>query len=159
MSGLHYTLHIQIRFYRKRVREGERTWMQIFIDAGLNLVAALARQSKPSIRHLRLHLQERNARIAGSGNFGKFFQFLSLARMGPTIAYQNHTARAVHPGVAGLTPELGVLGVDLACENTLVVELLRLVAQDERNLAVYVDALIVIVVVLGSCDAVANEDH
>jgi hypothetical protein len=52
-----------------------------------------------------------------------------------------------------------MLRVDLAREDALLVELLRLVAQHEHDLVAHVDALVVVVVVLRRGDAVSGEHH
>src|ERR1022692_1099240 len=81
------------------------------------------------------------------------------ANFSSSSASPGRAARAVHLGVRGLAPKLRVLRVDLAREDALLVELLRLVAHDEHDLVVRVDALVVVVVVLWRRDAVSGEHH
>ena len=57
---------------------------------------------------------------------------------------------SVRAGIQRLAEELGVLGVDAAFEDAVVLELLRLVAEQHHDFAADVDVRVIVVVVLGA---------
>ena len=75
------------------------------------------------------------------------------------IVDQQDRLGAVNFGVGGLAEDLRVGGINLAVEDALVVELLRLVTQKDHDLVFDVQARVVVVIVFGRGDAEAREDH
>ena len=96
---------------------------------------------------------------AGPTAAPNFSRSSASPRCAGAVVDQNHADGAVHLGVRRLAEELRVLGVNLAREDALLVEFLRLVPQHEHDLALDVDAGVIVVVVLGGGDAVAGEHH
>ncbi len=82
-----------------------------------------------------LDLHEGDAGVGGAGGDAELLEFVGVAGMVGAVVDQDHADGAVQLGVGGLGGELGVLGVGLAFEDALGVRLLRLVAQDEDDLA------------------------
>ena len=78
--------------------------------------------------------------------------------MAGAIVDQDHSARAVVLGVHHFAEKLRVLGVDFAGEYALLVELLRFVTQDQRQLVLDVHAGVIVVVVFARRDSVSDED-
>ncbi len=75
------------------------------------------------------------------------------------IVDKNDASRAVQLGVGGLAKELGVLGVDLAVKHTVLIELLRLVPQNQHQLVLYVQAGVIVIAVFRRGNAITGKNH
>ena len=106
-----------------------------------------------------LHLHELDAGVVRARGGAEFLQIVGVAGMRADVVDQQHRLGAVNLGVGGLAEDLRVRGVDLAFKHALVVELLRLVTQQQNDLALHVEARVVVVIVFGSGDAEARKDH
>ena len=79
--------------------------------------------------------------------------------VGRGVGDEDHAGRSVHLGVGGLAGEGGVPREVLAGEDAVLVVFLRLVAQDEDDLPLHIQARVIVVMILGRGDSVTGEDH
>ena len=133
--------------------------MQVLVDAALDGFQVLAAQGQPAVHHVGLHLHELDAGVVGAVGGAEFLQVVGIAGVRADIVDHQHGLGAVNLGVGCFAEDLRVGGVDLAVEHALFVELLRLMAQQQHDLALHVEAGVVVVIVLGRGDAEAREDH
>jgi hypothetical protein len=75
------------------------------------------------------------------------------------IVDQQHGLGAVKLGIGRLAENLRMGGIDFAFEDALFVELLRLMAQQQNDLALHIQPRIIVVIIFGRGDAEAREDH
>ncbi len=95
----------------------------------------------------------------GPAALAERFQFLGGGLVVDAVVYDNDSRRAMPARVGGLAVVLGVIGVNLAVEYALLVELLRLMREHEDELALYVDPRVVVIVVFGRRDSVSGKDY
>ena len=116
--------------------DNERPGFDIGIDAALDIHEVLAGAAHPGLDHVLPDLNEENARVGGAGGAaeGRELLFVFGVPMIDVVPHQNHAGGAVFARVGGLAVGLGMVGVDLALEHALLVELLRLVLRTTTNL-------------------------
>ena len=97
--------------------------------------------------------------LSGPAVAPNFSRSSRIARMRADVVDHQHRLGAMNFGVGRFAEDLGVGGVDLAFEHAFVVELLRLVAQQQHDFALHIQARVIVVIVFGRGDAEAREDH
>ena len=127
--------------------------------AAFDVLQILAGGLEPRLGIVRFDLDEREPASDGPSVAPNGSRVVAFSGMRGHIVNQDDAQCTMRLGVAGFAEELRVLGIHFAGENALVVELLRLVAQDQYELAFRVEAGVVVVVVFGSSDAVSGEYH
>ncbi len=75
------------------------------------------------------------------------------------IVDQDHAAGPMVLCVHHFAEKLRVLGVNLAGEHALLVELLRFMPQNQRQLPFHIHAGVVVVIVFASRDSISDEHH
>src|ERR1700722_7361429 len=159
VDRFHFTSDIDIQVQAQRFGQGEGFRMQVLIDAALDGFQVLAAQGQPAVHYAGFDLDELDAGIVRAFRASEFLQVVGVARMRADIVDQQHGFGSMKLGVGGLAENLGVSGVDLAFEHALFVELLRLVAQQQYDLAFHIQPRIIVVIVFGRGNPKAREDH
>ena len=138
-------------------REREGAGLKVFVDIAIDVAEIPAALLQQFFAGFGLHHYERDAGVGGPGVAGEFFQVAGTGTQ--DVGENDGPFGAMEFGVSGFGIELGVASVDAAREWALVVCLLRFAAEEDDDLVFDVDAGVIVIVVLGSGDAVAHEDH
>ena len=157
LPGLALDVHREIDL--ERVWKRERLRLEIFVDLFAQHLQILACGFEPGGRLFSANLHKRNAGIAGSCSAGKDLQLVIRALAVEERIHKDYGFGPVNLGVHGLVLQLRMGGVCLAFKLALFVELLRFLPQQQHDLALDVQARVVVIAVFRRRDAVARKHH
>ena len=136
-------------------RQFERLRFEIHIDLLLNRRNVFSCALEQFQEWLALRVSRRDAKIVG------FFSFRRSANLlvgMVKIRNEDNPPRSVLFSVDRLIDERSVAGESRTVEWTFRIRFLRLVPEDDDDLAGCIDALVIVVMELGSCDSVAGKN-
>jgi hypothetical protein len=114
--------------------------------------------SQPLFGNPARDLVHKDAIIFGRHQGCKRQQLIAITGVVRTIIDKEHSLRPMQFCISHLARKQGMLGQILAVEHALCIVLLGLMTKDQDNFVPHIEAGVVIVLVLGGCNAVARKN-
>ncbi len=146
---VHLERHLDV--IRQRKRGGRRLGIDLLLQAG----DGLAGRSQPLVGDRVLDLRDQDPRVLGTGDAAEAHERVFLSRLRFAVD-QDDRLRPVIARVDRLRHELRVMGERFLLAPGLLLEARRFQAHHQHDLVLHVEVLVVVVVEIGSGDAVAR---